>query len=681
MVAENDVRIIKTGCNMCLNRCGINVYTKNGKVVKVTPMQEHPINRLCVKAAAIPELVHSSERLTDPLRKVNGTWKRIAWDEAFDFVASRLADIKQKHGPESVIAHIGQPFVYTYTERVLRRFIELYGSPNYTTGASFCYLARVIAHSLTVGSHVLPHYSENTSKCLVIWGFNPVESDPAWTGDIYALLRKGARLIVVDPKATPLAKRADIHAQIRPGTDCALALGLLNVIIDENLYDKDFVEKWTAGFDLLAEHVKEYPPEKVEEITWIKADMIRSMARMYASARPAAIAHGISLDHCTNGIQAIRAVTVLMAITGNIDVAGGNVFPFRLRKTSFRLDKQMAEKRSVGADYPLFTRYTHEETVVPAIDAMFTQKPYPIKGLLIVGCNPLLTWPNVNKVKKGFEKLELLLVVDIFMTETAQMADIVLPGTTFLERAEVRDYGFDFPLITLADRVINPIGNSMEDWKIWAELGKRMGYGDYFPWEDSDELLGYWLKATNISLDQLRQNPGGVNYAERQFQRYIKEGFNTPSGKVEIYSKILEENGYDPLPTYHEPAESPVSCPDLAERYPLIFVSGSRTVAYLHSEFRNLPSLRRLVPEPLLEIHPETASGLGVADGDMVTVESIRGSIKLKAKLTEDIHPKVVTMQHGWNGANANLLTDDHSRDPISGYPGFRSVLCRLMRA
>ena len=628
----------------------------------------------------VPELVHSSERLTDPLKKVNGTWQKISWDEAFEFIASKLTDIKQKYGPQSVVAHVGHPFIYTHTQRMLRRFCDLYGTPNFTTGGSFCFLARTIGHNLTLGAHVLPHYSPAT-KCLVLWGFNPTDSYPTWASTIHAMLGRGAKLMVVDPKATRLAKKADIHAQVRPGTDCAMALGLLNVIIAEKLYHKSFVEEWTVGFDQLVEHVKEYSPERVEEITWVKAETIRNIARMYATNKPAAIALGISMDHCTNGIQAIRAITILMAITGNLDIPGGNVYAERLRLTSFRLKETIVDKVPIGADYPLFSRYIHEETVVPAIDAIITEKPYPVKGLLVVGCNPALTWPNINKVRQGFEKLDLLLVADIFMTETAKLADIVLPGTTFLEREDIRDYGGNLPLIAVTNKVIEPVGNSMEDWKIWVELGKRMGYADYFPWEDSNELFSHWLQATNISLDQLRQNPGGIYYAEREFQKYLKDGFNTPSKKVEIYSQLMKDYGYDPLPTYHEPAESPVSRPDLVEKYPLIFVSGLRTLAYLHSEYRNLPSLRKLVPEPLIEINPKTASSLGIADGDLVKVESLRGSIKVKAKLTEDVHPKIVAMQHGWDEANANILTDDEARDPISGYPGFRSVMCRVMRA
>ncbi len=684
MAIGEGVKIVKTACNMCGTRCGIDVYVENGKVIKAVGMQEHPLNTLCVKAQAMPELVHSTERLTNPLRKIGGEFKEVSWEEAFNFIADKLADIKQKYGAKALVVHFGVPFVYSYTEFIARRFSDLYGTPNYTSGASFCFLARSIGHASTCGTHIFPHYPGGT-RCMLIWGNNPRESRPLQEDYINAMLGRRAKLIVIDPRAIPLAKKADIHAQIRPGTDCALALGMLNVIIGEGLYDKAFVDEWTVGFDKLVEHVKEYSPERVEAITWVEAETIRNMARMYASNKPASISLGISMDHCTNGIQAIRAITTLIAITGNVDIPGGNTYVPRLSLANLRLKEKVADDIPIGADYPLFTRYVREQSVVPAIEQMVTEKPYPIKALLIAGCNPAVTWPNINKFELGRQKLDLMVVMDIFMTKTAKMADIVLPGTTFLETEDIRVYAGavsrgGLPLVVKTNRAIEPVGNSMADWKIWTEMAKKMGYAEYFPWQDTDQLFEHLLKPTNITLDQLNKNPGGVFYAEREFQKYLKDGFNTPSKKVELYSGIMKEHGYEPLPTFHEPAESPVSQPDLAEKYPLILVTGPRTLAYLHSQHRNLPKLRKLVPEPLLEINPQMANSLDIAGGEMVTVESIRGSVRLKAKLTKDVDPRVVSMQHGWSDAAANYLTDDEARDPVSGYPGFRSVMCRIVK-
>jgi anaerobic selenocysteine-containing dehydrogenase len=677
---SNEGRIAKTVCNMCSQRCGIDVYVEHGRITKVTGMQEHPFNVLCVKAQAIPELVHSRERLTNPLKKVNGEYKEISWDEAFGFIADRLTSIKHKYGSKAVIVHLGTPFIATQTEKVVRRFIDLYGTPNYTTGSSFCHYARVMGYGLTFGAYVTADYSADT-KCMVVWGKNPKEALPSEADAIYAMAGRGSKLIVIDPRVTPLAEKADVHARLRPGTDGALALGLLNVMIGEGLYDKDFVQQWTVGFDKLIEHVKSYRPEVVEKITWVPAELIKNIARMYATSKPAAISAGISLDHCTNGIQAIRAIATLTAISGNLDIQGGNTYAPGLQQTNLRLDEKVADDLPIGSDYPLFAKYTREQTVVPAIDGILNEKPYPIKALLIGACNPILTWPNTSKVIEAFEKLDLIVVTDIFLTDTAKRADIVLPGSTFLERQDLRTYpSRGMALIVRTERAVEPVGHSMEDWKIWAELGKRMGYGEYFPWKDSDELFEYLLGPTNVSLGRLKENPGGVYYSERRFQKYLNNGFNTPSKKVELYSEMMEGFGYDPLPTFHEPAESPVSRSDLVEKYPLILITGARTIAYNHTQYRNLPSLRRLVPEPLIEINSGTAARFGIADGDTVKVESLRGAIQLRAKLTKGIHPGVVSLQHGWSEANVNYLTDDQARDPVSAYPGFRSEMCRVTK-
>lgn len=677
--------VVKTICGMCHRMCGIDVRVENGRIVKVAPMKEHQFHHLCERAQAIPELVYSPERLTHPLVRVNGELKEVSWDKAFSVVAEKLTDIKEKHGAKAVLAHFGVAYVRSYTEYVARRFFDLYGTPNYTTGASLCYLSRAIAYNLTNGAVLNPDYSDGT-KCVMVWGNNPVEANVPLQGhNVRELVKKGAKLIVVDPKAIELAKQADIHAQIRPGTDCALALAMLNVIIAEGLYDKDFVREWTVGFDKLAEHVKQYSPEKVAEITWVPAETIRNMARIYATSKPACISIYVAMDHSTNGVQAIRAIAALMAVTGNIDVPGGNTYTSAQRlsrlMTNLRLPDRISKDRPVGADYPLFTRFVGETQAMPAIEQMVTEKPYPIKGLFIAGENAVLNWPNTNKFKQGREKLDLMVVIDIFKTESAKMADVVLPGVTFMERLELKDYlGQGVSLVALANNPVKPIGSLMPDWQIWAELGKRMGWGEYFPWQSTEELLKYLLAPTPISLDELKQKPAGIHYAQREFRKYLKNGFNTPSKKVELYSETLKEFGHDPLPTFHEPTESPVSRPDLAKDYPLLFLGGQKTRAYTHSQYRNLPSLRRLVPEPLLEINPQTARGLGIKDGDRVVVESPRGSIRVKAKLSEDVHPRTVAMQHGWNEANANYLTDDMARDPISGYPALRSVLCRVTK-
>lgn len=671
---------------MCLNHCGIDAYVQNGKIVKIDKMQEHPFNNLCAKSYAIPELVNSNDRLTTPLIKINGGFREVSWDEAFTVIVDKLKSFKDEFGAKAVIPFVGNAVGRGVVPKVVTRFADIYGTPNYTSGGWSCFVGRILGSVLTLGSYPNADLSPD-NKCIVIWGKNPSESFPSGKVIIDHAVGRGSKLIVIDPIATRLAKRADIHAQIRPGTDCALALGLMNVIIAEGLYDKNFVESWTVGFEKLVEKVKDYPPERVQEITWIPAEVVKNIARMYVSTHPAGIALGVSIEHSSNGIQAIRAISSLMAICGNLDISGGNITYPGVAYKNIRLPGKVCKDTPVGADFPLFSKITGFTTASRVIDAILTEKPYPLKALLIVGGNPLVNWPESNTVKKAFEKLAFILVVDIFMTDTAKMADIVLPAASHLETENLRDGYFNhecLPLIAKSNRVVDPIGNCMEDWKIWAELGRRMGYAKYFPWKNTPELIEDLLTPSKISLEQLNENPGGIYYSQKKIQYYLKEGFNTPSRKVEIYSKAMDDLGYDPIPTFHEPVESPKSRPDLAEKYPLILITGPRAKAYTHSGYRQLPSLRRLYPEPFMSINPKTANRLGINDEDKVRVESPRGNIIVKAKLTEDIHPKTVSMLHGWGndtGANVNCLTKNSAVDPVSGFPEFRASLCNIIKA
>jgi anaerobic selenocysteine-containing dehydrogenase len=608
------------------------------------------------------------------LRRRDKGWEELSTDEAFGLISQELSRIRGEYGAKSLVVHTGLPFIGSHIPRLASRFCSAYGTPNYTSGGSLCFMARAIGHSLTSNYGGMPslHHLEGT-KCIVVWGANPPQSNIIDAAAISSAKEGGAKLIVIDPRATTLAKKADVYAQIRPGSDYALALGLLYVIITEGLYDKRFVADWTVGFDKLAEHVRDYPPHKVEELTWVPAASIEDIARTYAANKPACIAQGVSLDHCTNGVQTSRAIAILIAITGNLDVAGGNVYYLPLKQAGFRIKGRVAVEEAIGAEYPLYTKFARETTATPVPDALISGKPYPIKALIVQGSNPILTWPNTAKVRRGFENLELLVVVDQFMTETAKLAHIVLPAANFLEQGILKDYAFQgLPLLIMGERALAPPGDCIEDWNIWAELGKRMGYGEYFPWREESKIFADLLQPTGITLEELKQKPGGLYYSPMERQKYLKEGFNTPSGKVEIYSETMEEHGYHPLPTFE--GQSP-----LVEEYPLLLITGTRVSAFTHSQYRNIAVLRKHFPNPLVEINAETAKSLDIGDGDEVIIESPKGSIGLRAKVTEDIHPRVVSIQHGWDEANANLLTDD-SYDPISGYPAFKGVVCRVIK-
>lgn len=674
MPPKSNSGVFKGICRLCQSACGINAHVEDGRLVRVSAMKEHPIHRLCVKSSIIADWLYSPKRITKPLKKVNGEWQETSWDDALGIIAERLGEIKAEYGAKSLVVHLGEPMVGTEVPRMAIRFCSLFGTPNYTSGASLCFIAKAIGHGLSVDRRMFflsPSYQK--TKCVVVWGCNPEESKIGEEFEVLAAQKRGAKLIVVDPRATRLAEKADLHIQIRPGTDGALALALMNVIITEELYDKAFVEKWTLGFDKLKTHVRGYNPEAVAGITGISADKIRQFARMYATAKPATITQGVSLDHCINGVQNSRAVSILIAITGNLDVSGGNTYNYPLPQASLRVKGRVKVEEAVGADYPIFTKFVGETTAMPVPDAILTGQPYPVKALIVQACNPVLTWPNTGKVVKALEKLDFLVVSDLFMNETAEMADIFLPAAAFLEKKAVMDYATNGTLLfMLGQKAIEPPPECKEDWWVWAELGRKMGYGDYFPWLDSDELLSYLLKSTGITLEQLERNPGGIIYGDERQRKYEEEGLATPSGKVELFSPTLAAYGYDPLPTFNTV--------ELPEDYPFNLITGNRTVAYTHSQYRDIAKLRKLVPEPLAEINPQSAKELGIADGEKIVVETPDNSVSLKAKVTPDILPGVVSLQHGWAEANVNLLTTYQPYDPISGYPAFKTIPCRVRK-
>jgi anaerobic selenocysteine-containing dehydrogenase len=372
-----------------------------------------------------------------------------------------------------------------------------------------------------------------------------------------------------------------------------------------------------------------------------------------------------------------------MATTGNLDVPGGNIYHRALRQTSLRVKGRVKVDEAIGAQYPIYGRFTSETTSMPVPEAIISGRPYPVKALIIQGSNSLLTWPNTTKINEAFSKLDLLVVADMFMTKTGELADVFLPAASFLEQEVLQDYSFvGQPLLALGNKVMEPIGNCLEDWRMWAELGKRMGYSSYFPWQDTDELFQTLLEPSDITLKLLRENPGGILYESLdKTRKYLKEGFATPSGKFEIFSSTMEKYGYEPLPNFAEPAGGPISPSDLSGEYPFILVTGTRVNAFTHSRFRDIAKLRKLAPEPLVEINTDSAKRMGIANGEMVNVISPKGSIKLRAKLTDDIHPKVVSLQHGWAGANANILISDEELDPTSAYPAFKGQLCQVIKA
>jgi formate dehydrogenase (coenzyme F420) alpha subunit len=668
-----------TLCGMCgrYTKCGMHVTVVDNRITAVEPMPEHIGGKgfFCAKAIGALEFQYSSARLTHPLKKVRGKLQRCSWDEALDTIFERLSHVKSRHGAESVAIYLGM--VLTPMIKYAKRFCDLFGTPNICSAASYCNYSSIIANVMTYGARTEPDIAN--SKTILVCGSNPANSNRTRFNDILAARRKGAKLIVLDPRKTETAKSADMYAAIRPGTDLALGLALLHVVITENLYDKAFVAQYTAGFDRLARHVEKYTPDWAAEITWVPAAAIREMARVIATNTPTSFVTGISPQHATNGCQAVRSFSILAALCGSLDVPGGNLFPAgAARVNSFRIKDKFPKIKGIGVDkFPLHFRMLAEANTTAVKEAILTGQPYPIRAMLIQGGNPISAWPDAERTKEALKKLEFLAVMDLRMTETAKLADIVLPAAFFLERTS-----WDmWPILAIQNRIVEPLAECRSDWAFWRELAGRFGWGDEFPWETMEEAIDWELEPSGVTVQRMKGNPGGFRLFEWSPKRYVQAGFNTPSKRVEIYSERMEGLGYDPLPTYYESDESPVSQPSRFRNHPLILTTGAREKPFNHSELHDCPSLLVCDPQPRVEIHPHTAGSLGIRHNDPVWVETARGRAKFLADVRADIDPRVVEAKHGWPGkANANRLTSG-SQDPISGFPPFRVSLCRVYAA
>lgn len=695
--------VLKSVCRGCHGGCGVLLHVCDDRLIKVEGDRESPLNhgRLCPIGTVTLDLVYHPDRLKYPMRRVgargSGKWERISWDQALDEISGRLLAIRQEFGAEAIALGTGTG---RHHIRWVSRFAHALGTPNWCEpGFAQCFHPRVNTCLLTFGDFPVSDYTGDVSpECIMFWGHNPTHSGPDGETrfNVIEALDRNPRIIAVDPRQTELAKRADIWLQVRPGVDDALALSMLNIIIEEELYDEQFVERWTHGFGPLRERVKDYSPEWAEPITWVGADKIRAAARLFATTKPALLEWGCAIEHTPKCIQTVRAVSMLPALTANVDVPGGWVFGMhglgRFPSLIENLTPE-ANARRLGADQ--FKLLGGEGADLPAahiptlLQAMREGKPYPVKAFLIFGNNTLSTYANSSLVYESLMKLEFMVCADLFMTPTAELADIVLPAASWPELNQLAGLPTIAANVVLAQQKAVRIGECKSDEEIFVELARRMKLP--VGTEEVEDVLDAQLAAGKIGMtfDQLRQR-GFIN-VPMKYRKFEAGGFKTPTGKIELYSTRLQALGYSPLPYYEEPPESPISSPDVARDYPLVLTTGGRIPFFFNSEHRQIANLRKAHRHPLAEIHPATAARYGIANGDWIWVETRRGRIQQKAKLVLGIDPRVVHVEHGWwfpeepapdHGiwkSNVNLLTDNQPPyDPAMGTYQLRALLCRI---
>ncbi len=690
--------VVRSTCGMCFNNCGVLIHMANGRITRIQGDPDSPVNRgaLCEKGLTSLEYLYHPDRLKHPLkrtgRKGEGQWQRISWDDALGEIVSKLMEARDQYGAESVAFIDGS--AKGLQDAVLRRFANAFGSPNIISTDHICFVPRKSASGFTYGFYTIPDY-EYPPSCIVVWAANLAETRIGEYLEFCKAVKEGTKVVVIDPRRTELARKADLWLQPRPGSDLALALAFINVIVNEKLYDTNFVRSWTDGFDELKTHVQDYPPENVAEITWVPAETIREAARTYATNSPACIQLGNPIDHNVNSFQTARAISILRAITGNLGRPGGELEKSSLTSLDYfspdiTLQDMVTTERwqkRVGAEYDLVLTgaYTLPQSIVKAI---LEEKPYPIRAAYVQACNPLLTYSNAQRAYEAFESVPFLVVADMFMTPTVALADIVLPVASYLEFDSIVAPPY-YPAAQVQQRVAQ-VGECRSDFQILNELAKNVGLGEYF-WEREQQFLDILLEPLGLTFDEFRKV--GVLTQSKEYCLYKKNGFSTPSGKVELYSKTLKEKGFDPLPTYRLIPETPDSDRDLAKEYPFIFASW-KSSPYRHSGGRQIASLRGSYPDPLTIIHPQPAQGLGIEEGDWVYIETKRGRIKQKAHVSEEIDPRVIGIDYGWwfpekgilnlydwKKSNINILTDDEP--PFNhemGSSNLRGILCKVYK-
>ncbi len=629
-------------CGVCPGGCGIIATLKEGRLVKVGPDRSVPYGNLCIRGKAAPEIAYSQDRLKVPLIRTGergeGRFRTASWDEALDLVAERMKTIRETYGAQAFVYHSGRGVFEQSMADFGATFLYPFGSPNMANVGSLCFNSfGVLAPVPTFGvggPALLPDMEK--SKTIIFWGSNPLtDSPPFMFPRVIKAKKRGARIIAIDHMRSDIARRADEWIAVRSGTDGALALGMIRTIINEGLYDREFVDKWTVGFEELKEYVQSFSPEAVERTTGVPGAAVVALAREIATTKHVSLKTYTGLEYTTSGVQNIRAVYLLMALAGHLDVPGGLLIgpppPWYGNRTHMKAPDEVAR---IGQDrYPLFEELVHNAQFMEFPAAVLEGKPYPARGLLIHGASTLTSYPQPHLWEKAYGNLDFLAVIDIFMTGECRFADVVLPAAT---EFEITSYQHHPGYARLRKPVIAPPGQARNNLLILAALAKKLGYGDLYPQTEEEILEAAFARKPEL-LEELKANPQGVRSPSKE-TRYRKwesgllrrdgqPGFDTPSGKVEIVSAILARHGYEALPVYKEPLEGPVADPGLLAAYPLVLNTGARIQSTFRSQHQNILSLVRLQPKPLVLIHPRDAEARNIRSGDKVLVKSRRGQV------------------------------------------------------
>ncbi|MBQ9043957.1 MAG: molybdopterin-dependent oxidoreductase [Eggerthellaceae bacterium] len=726
------VEVKKSACYFCHANCGVLAYVKDGDVIKIEGDPNYTnLGGLCCRGNIALKHVNHPARINHCLKRAGekgeNKWEQIPWDQGIREVAERLNQIKEESGAEAVATAGGTTRTDDYARR---RFFNIFGSPNSFHNALLCWIPTFMVETCVSGWS--PFETDlGQSRCVILWGMNPGASTLPGMHGYMDLQIQGLKVIVVDPRYSETAAKADLWLPLRPGSDTALALAMLHVIMYEGMMDFDFVTTWCDGFDELFDHMAQYTPEWAEPITWLPADKIREAAKMYAMNRPSNIQWGCTWDQLgPDSVSGSHARALMRAVTGNLDVPGGDLMPGP--SMTFLTDEELEcnellpeeqKAKQIGTNFFKLTSWTGYSKVAecckatwgkapttewfceahgPSVfRAILTGDPYPVRALIVNATNPVSCYGDSKMTLQALKSCEFLVTVDYWMTTAAFYSDYIFPPAGALERPVMHtNYGAT-DSIQCSQRAIQPKFDRHDDYTFWKELGLACGQDpELWPWETEEDVyfdvikpLGYPVESYDEFVETYR-----MFFPPQHFKKYEQNGFCTPSRKVELNSSILRELGYPGMPEYHGCGENEYDHPDLAKEYPITLTTGGQFMPYHHSEHFNTPTLRYLYPDPYFTIHPDLAEQYDIAYGDWVWIETRRGRIRMRANVEPSMDPRAIWCPRGWwfpeRGAddpeapfgclqsNVNVLTsvDNEHCDPIGGSWSNRGLLCKIYK-
>lgn len=693
--ADTGIEVRHSICDICSPgmHCGLDCYVKDGKVIKIEGQDGHPVNdgKLCTKGLANRQYLYRQDRIMTPLRRVGergeGRFEEISWEEAYREIADQLNRIKGEYGPESVAFFSGFSKWY---RPMLRRFAYSFGSPNYGSESSSCYTSAFMAWKVAAGAQGAADMAN--SDLFLGWAFNPYYSNYMSAARATKLKEKGLKFLIVDTRITPaVEKLADVVLRPKSGTDGALAHAIANVLIARGEIDREYIDHYVYGFDEYAEYVKNFNEHNIEALTGVSYEDVLRAADLIAQSKKISFYESPALlTHHRNGLQNYRSIISLLAITGNIDRPGGQQLiqhtyvhvncGFRIRETEFQYGtKPKHAKPPIGAErFPLWNELEGEMQSMALPGQIETGNPYPVKGLFALGLNARM-WPDSGRMFRALKKLDFFVDTDLFLTDAAKYADIVLPACTSMERGEFKPYPGGRAFYTKP--VIPPLGSARSDVQILSDLVNVMDLDDELLKAGYEACISYMIQDLNVTVEDLKKPDLPIKVAEAETfapLEHLEKGLKTPTGKIELKSALIEQHpewGLEALPTYVEPLDQ--ADPEL---YPFTFTSGSRIPNAIHSRLHNCANNRSLRPVPTADMSLEDCEAMGLKEGDPIVISTMRGELHVPVHPTLAMPKGLVNLYHGYSEADANSLLDGDHLDPYSGFPAYRSSRCAVRK-